>query len=181
MIAEDAALSFERDADIVVIQVFTQRGRTAEAKQNLCATIAEQLGSLGSTGQNAFIGYVENGPGTGHSATATQYLTASCRQQDPQWTNERAQRTRRWSARSPAARRDPDCGPVRRRRHGYVGAQRESAGIVKPQTIEDRTMSSTSGVNHETNILILPPEFPWYGRRETGAGRSQNGQRNPVL
>lgn len=76
IIAEDAGLGFERDAEVVVIQIFTQRGRTPQAKQNLYAAIAEELGGLGIAGRNVFIGYVENGPedwsfGYGRS----QYLT----------------------------------------------------------------------------------------------------------
>lgn len=76
IIAQDADLGFERDVDVVVIQIFTQRGRTARAKQALYSAIADELGRLGIAGENIFIGYVENGPedwsfGYGR----TQYLT----------------------------------------------------------------------------------------------------------
>ena len=62
IIAEDAGIGFERDADLLMIQIFTQRGRTAEAKQSLYAAIARELGQLGVAGENIFIGYFENGP-----------------------------------------------------------------------------------------------------------------------
>jgi phenylpyruvate tautomerase PptA (4-oxalocrotonate tautomerase family) len=62
VIAEDAGLGFERSDDVVMIQIFTQRGRSVEVKQRLYATMAEALGALGISGENVFIGYVENGP-----------------------------------------------------------------------------------------------------------------------
>ncbi|WP_022883205.1 tautomerase family protein [Gryllotalpicola ginsengisoli] len=62
IIAEDAGLGFDRDGEVVIIQIFTQRGRTIEAKQKLYAAIAGELGALGIAGENVFIGYVENGP-----------------------------------------------------------------------------------------------------------------------
>jgi hypothetical protein len=61
IIAEDAGLGFER-GDVVVIQIFTQRGRASESKQRLFAEIARRLGALGVAGEDVFIGYVENGP-----------------------------------------------------------------------------------------------------------------------
>ncbi|GAA4156382.1 tautomerase family protein [Leifsonia shinshuensis] len=76
IIAEDAGLGFDRTDGVVVIQIFTQRGRAAEAKQALFAEIARQLAAVGVAGEDVFIGYVENGPedwsfGFGRS----QYLT----------------------------------------------------------------------------------------------------------
>ncbi|MGH1524354.1 tautomerase family protein [Leifsonia sp. L25] len=76
IIAEDAGLGFDRTEGVVVIQIFTQRGRTTEAKQSLFAEIARRLGTVGVAGEDVFIGYVENGPedwsfGFGRS----QYLT----------------------------------------------------------------------------------------------------------
>ena len=62
IIAEDAGLGFERTDQVIVIQIFTQRGRTTEAKQSLFAGIAAGLGTLGVAGEDVFIGYVENGP-----------------------------------------------------------------------------------------------------------------------
>jgi phenylpyruvate tautomerase PptA (4-oxalocrotonate tautomerase family) len=61
IIAEDAGLGFDR-TDPVVIQIFTQRGRTDEAKQALYAEIATRLRAVGVLPQDVFIGYVENGP-----------------------------------------------------------------------------------------------------------------------
>lgn len=61
IIAEDAGLRFER-TDPVIIQIFTQRGRSDEAKQALYAAIADRLAAVGVGGEDVFIGYVENGP-----------------------------------------------------------------------------------------------------------------------
>lgn len=60
IIAEDAGLGFERSEGVVMIQVFTQEGRSPEAKQELYSHIAEKLGQVGITGEDVFIGYVEN-------------------------------------------------------------------------------------------------------------------------
>lgn len=61
IVAEDAGLGFDR-SDPVVIQIFTQRGRSDEQKQRLYAAIADALGPVGVEPQDVFIGYVENGP-----------------------------------------------------------------------------------------------------------------------
>ncbi|WAH96204.1 tautomerase family protein [Arthrobacter sp. MMS18-M83] len=61
--AQDAGLGFERTGDVVMIQIFTQGGRSLEAKQSLFAAIAARLGERGVGGENVFIGYVENTPG----------------------------------------------------------------------------------------------------------------------
>lgn len=61
IIAEDAGLGFDR-IDPVIIQIFTQRGRTDEIKQRLYAAIASYLEAVGVAGSDVFIGYVENGP-----------------------------------------------------------------------------------------------------------------------
>lgn len=61
IVAEDAGLGFER-TDPVIIQIFTQRGRSDEAKQALYAEIADRLGGVGVGPEDVFIGYVENGP-----------------------------------------------------------------------------------------------------------------------
>ncbi len=42
----DAGLGFER-TDPVIVQIFTQRGRSDEQKQRLYAEIAERLGGVG--------------------------------------------------------------------------------------------------------------------------------------
>ncbi|MDY0892340.1 tautomerase family protein [Frigoribacterium sp. CFBP9039] len=62
IIAEDAGLGFERTRGVVMIQIFTQRGRSDETKQALYARIAAGLDAVGVAGEDVFIGYVENGP-----------------------------------------------------------------------------------------------------------------------
>jgi phenylpyruvate tautomerase PptA (4-oxalocrotonate tautomerase family) len=62
IIAEDAGLGFERSHGVVMIQIFTQRGRSDEVKQTLYARIAAGLEGVGVAGEDVFIGYVENGP-----------------------------------------------------------------------------------------------------------------------
>ncbi|WFR68343.1 tautomerase family protein [Curtobacterium flaccumfaciens] len=62
IIAEDAGLGFERTDGVVMIQVFTQRGRTDEAKTTLYAAIHDALIAVGVASEDVFIGYVENGP-----------------------------------------------------------------------------------------------------------------------
>ena len=61
IIARDAGLGFERNLP-VIIQIFTQRGRSDATKQRLYAEIARRLGDVGVAGEDIFIGYVENGP-----------------------------------------------------------------------------------------------------------------------
>lgn len=62
IIAQDAGLGFERSTGVVMIQIFTQRGRSDETKQSLYERIAQGLATLGIAGEDVFIGYVENGP-----------------------------------------------------------------------------------------------------------------------
>ncbi|GAA4267738.1 tautomerase family protein [Frondihabitans peucedani] len=62
IIAEDAGLGFERTPGVILIQIFTQRGRSEDDKGALYARIAAALGELGVAGEDVFIGYVENGP-----------------------------------------------------------------------------------------------------------------------
>ncbi len=62
IVAEDAGLGFERGSGVVMIQIFTQRGRSEETKQALYARIAEKLADVEVAGEDVFIGYVENGP-----------------------------------------------------------------------------------------------------------------------
>ena len=62
IVAEDAGLGFERTGGVVMIQIFTQRGRSDETKQALYARIAAGLEGAGVAGEDVFIGYVENGP-----------------------------------------------------------------------------------------------------------------------
>ncbi|MEO3932192.1 tautomerase family protein [Micrococcaceae bacterium Sec7.4] len=63
IIAQDAGLGFERTPDVVMIQIFTQAGRSQEAKQSLFAAIAARLAAEGVAGGDVFIGYVENAAG----------------------------------------------------------------------------------------------------------------------
>jgi phenylpyruvate tautomerase PptA (4-oxalocrotonate tautomerase family) len=60
IVALDAGLGFERSDDRVIIQIFTQGGRSTEVKQRLYATIAASLERVGVSGEDVFIGYVEN-------------------------------------------------------------------------------------------------------------------------
>jgi len=62
IIAEDAGLGFDRTEGVVVIQVFTQRGRSDEAKQSLYRAVHDRLAEVGVASEDVFIGYVENGP-----------------------------------------------------------------------------------------------------------------------
>lgn len=63
IVAQDAGLGFERSLGVVMIQIFTQGGRTQAAKEELFAAIAQNLADAGVPGQDVFIGYVENGAG----------------------------------------------------------------------------------------------------------------------
>ncbi|MET3902736.1 tautomerase family protein [Paenarthrobacter sp. 4246] len=58
--AQDAGLGFERTSNVVMIQIFTQEGRSRDAKQSLFAAIAARLGEVGVAGEDVFLGYVEN-------------------------------------------------------------------------------------------------------------------------
>ncbi|MEV5872857.1 tautomerase family protein [Streptomyces sp. NPDC052101] len=62
VIALDAGLGFERTDGLVMIQIFTQSGRTTEVKQLVYRTIAKQLEPLGIAGEDIFISIMENGP-----------------------------------------------------------------------------------------------------------------------
>lgn len=63
IVAQDAGLGFERSGGVVMIQVFTQGGRSQEAKESLFAAVADRLADAGVPGEDVFIGYVENGAG----------------------------------------------------------------------------------------------------------------------
>ncbi len=62
IIADDAGLGFDRTEGVVMVQIFTQRGRTDAQKQRLYAQIASNLVLTGVLEQDIFIGYQENGP-----------------------------------------------------------------------------------------------------------------------
>ncbi|GAA3328137.1 tautomerase family protein [Paeniglutamicibacter sulfureus] len=61
IVALDAGLGFGRSDAVVMIQAFTQRGRSGEAKAALFAAIARELRAVGVAGEDVFIGYSENG------------------------------------------------------------------------------------------------------------------------
>ncbi len=61
IIAEDAGLGFERTEGVVMIQVFTQGGRSDDAKQSLYRAVHDRLAGVGVASEDVFIGYVENG------------------------------------------------------------------------------------------------------------------------
>ena len=80
IIAQDAGLGFERSSGVVMVQIFTQRGRSSETKRELFAAIAASLSAVGVAGEDVFIGYQENGPddwsfGFGRA----QYMTGELR------------------------------------------------------------------------------------------------------
>jgi len=80
IVAQDAGLGFDRTPGVVMVQVFTQRGRSDEAKQALYRRIAERLGEVGVAGEDVFIGYVENGPQDWSFGFGTaQYVTGELR------------------------------------------------------------------------------------------------------
>ncbi|GGH96671.1 tautomerase family protein [Arthrobacter liuii] len=61
--AQDAGLGFKRSGGVVMIQIFTQGGRSQEDKQRLFAAVADKLAAVGVAGEDVFIGYVENTAG----------------------------------------------------------------------------------------------------------------------
>lgn len=63
IVARDAGLGFERTDSVVMIQIFTQGGRSQEAKSSLFEAIATGLAGVGVAGEDVFVGYVENSPG----------------------------------------------------------------------------------------------------------------------
>ena len=60
IIALDAGLGFERTDATVMVQIFTQTGRSVADKQRLYAAISTNLGNAGVRGQDVFISYIEN-------------------------------------------------------------------------------------------------------------------------
>ncbi len=84
IIALDAGLGFERSDGIVMIQIFTQQGRSAEAKQQLYAALCSKLQTLGVRAEDVFVSYIENKPedwsfGFGRA----QYVTGELAVPDP--------------------------------------------------------------------------------------------------
>ncbi|MFF9557814.1 tautomerase family protein [Streptomyces albus] len=62
IVALDAGLGFTRTDRLVMIQIFTQTGRTTQVKQRLFRAVAQRLGTLGIGGEDVFVSVVENGP-----------------------------------------------------------------------------------------------------------------------
>jgi phenylpyruvate tautomerase PptA (4-oxalocrotonate tautomerase family) len=62
IVALDAGLGFDRSPDVVMIQIFTQAGRSDATKRDLFARIADQLAGTGVDGRDLFVGITENGP-----------------------------------------------------------------------------------------------------------------------
>lgn len=76
IVAQDAGLGFERTSNVVMIQIFTQGGRSQSAKQSLFAAIAGRLAELDVGGEDVFIGYMENSAGDWSFAFGrAQYVT----------------------------------------------------------------------------------------------------------
>ncbi len=73
---QDSGLGFERTTGVVMIHIFTQRGRSDDDKQTLYKAIHDKLAATGLAPEDIFIGYTENGPqdwSFGHGEA--QYLT----------------------------------------------------------------------------------------------------------
>lgn len=62
VVALDAGLGFERTDHLVMIQIFTQAGRSKAVKQRVYRSITDGLESLGVASEDVFICIVENGP-----------------------------------------------------------------------------------------------------------------------
>jgi phenylpyruvate tautomerase PptA (4-oxalocrotonate tautomerase family) len=62
MIALDVGLGIDRSDLLVIIQIFTQAGRSTEAKQEFFAALAHNLEDVGVAGSDLVIGFVENSP-----------------------------------------------------------------------------------------------------------------------
>ena len=60
ILAEDAGLGFDRTDHIVMIQIFTQTGRSVALKQTVYRRIVEQLEDLGQLPNDVFISFIEN-------------------------------------------------------------------------------------------------------------------------
>lgn len=62
IIAEDAGLGFARSAQVVIVHIFTQGGRTTETKQRVFSALSERLAAVGVAGVDLFVAISENGP-----------------------------------------------------------------------------------------------------------------------
>src|SRR5213596_1528970 len=52
IVAQDAGLGFERTSGVVMVQIFTQGGRSQEAKDSLYLAIAARLAEAGVSGED---------------------------------------------------------------------------------------------------------------------------------
>ncbi|ANP73812.1 tautomerase family protein [Cryobacterium arcticum] len=76
MIALDVGLGFERSEQLVIIQIFTQAGRSDEAKQAFFAALTANLAAVGVAEADVVIGFVENSPADwSFGFGRAQYLT----------------------------------------------------------------------------------------------------------
>lgn len=76
LVALDVGLGIERSELLVIIQIFTQAGRTDEAKQQFFAALAHNLEAVGVAGSDLVIGFVENSPADwSFGFGRAQYLT----------------------------------------------------------------------------------------------------------
>ncbi|QYF72585.1 tautomerase family protein [Cryobacterium sp. PAMC25264] len=76
MVALDVGLSFERSEQLVIIQIFTQAGRSDEAKQAFFAALTANLAAVGVAQADVVIGFVENSPADwSFGFGRAQYLT----------------------------------------------------------------------------------------------------------
>ncbi|PPF55622.1 tautomerase family protein [Clavibacter michiganensis] len=58
--ALDVGLGIERSEQVVIIQIFTQAGRSTEEKQEFFRTLAASLAEVGVAGEDLVVGFVEN-------------------------------------------------------------------------------------------------------------------------
>ena len=70
IVAQDAGLGFERTPDVVMIQIFTQAGRSQAAKQSLFAAIADRLAAPGLPARTCSSATSRTPRGTGPSVSA---------------------------------------------------------------------------------------------------------------
>ncbi|QNE46387.1 tautomerase family protein [Glaciihabitans sp. INWT7] len=76
LVALDVGLGIERSELLVIIQIFTQAGRTDEAKQRFFSALAHNLEAAGVAGSDLVIGFVENSPADwSFGFGRAQYLT----------------------------------------------------------------------------------------------------------
>jgi phenylpyruvate tautomerase PptA (4-oxalocrotonate tautomerase family) len=60
--ALDVGLGIDRSEQVVIIQIFTQAGRSTEEKQEFFRVLAASLAEVGVAGDDLVIGFVENTP-----------------------------------------------------------------------------------------------------------------------